>query len=92
MLFNNEEHQYWPDFLVDGQLFELKGDQFLKEDGTWQNPYDHSLDALYEAKHQCAITNNVKILYYKDYKKYLDYIKQKYGKDYLRQFKQSKTP
>ena len=88
-IFNNEQHQYWPDFLVDGQMIELKGNQFLKEDGTWQNPYDHSLDALYEAKHQCCIANNVKILYYKNYKKYLDYVKDKYGKDYLRQFKKS---
>jgi len=27
---------------------------------------------LYEAKHQCAIKNNVNILYSKDYQEYID--------------------
>ena len=48
-----------PDFKVDNKYIELKGDQFLKSDGTWQCPFDHSLDAIYEAKHQCLIKNNV---------------------------------
>ena len=60
--FDGKTHFYLPDFLVDGQLVELKGDQFLKDDGTWKNPYDHGQDALYEAKHQCLVKNNVVIL------------------------------
>ena len=75
-----------PDFKVDGQFIELKGDQFFK-DGKMQNPYDHSQDLLYEAKHQCMIKNNVKILRPVDYQKYVDYITAKYGKTYLKQFK-----
>ena len=85
--FEGKMHKYFPDFVVDGQLIELKGDQFLKEDNTWQNPYDHSKDSFYEAKHQCAIANNVIILYHKDYQKYLDYVKEKYGATFLKQFK-----
>ena len=47
--------------------------QFLKEDGTWRCPFDHSQDALFEAKHKCAIQHNVKILYNAEYKKYIDW-------------------
>lgn len=38
-----------------------------------QNPYNHKLDGLYEAKHQCMLSNNVKILRSKDYQQYIDY-------------------
>lgn len=71
--FEDKECRYYPDFLVNNQLVEIKGKQFLKEDGTWCNPYDHSLDKLFEAKHQCALQNNVKILYQKEYQKYLNW-------------------
>ena len=71
-------HTYHPDFLINGKLYEIKGEQFFKEDGTMQNPYDSSQDARYEAKHQCMIANNVIILRKKDidnlevvYSKYL---------------------
>ena len=85
--FEGKKHFYMPDFLVENQLIELKGNHFLNEDGTWKNPYDSSQNGLFEAKHQCLIKNNVKILYETNYKKYLDYIVQKYGKDYLKKFK-----
>lgn len=72
---DGESHSYFPDFSLNGQLIEIKGSQFLTEDGRWQNPYDHSLDAIMEAKHQCALQNNVKILYKDDYQQYLDWFK-----------------
>ena len=76
-----------PDFLVENQLIEIKGRQFLNEDGTWRNPYNKNQNEICEAKHQCVLKNNVKILYFNNYKKYLDYINDKYGKDYLKKFK-----
>lgn len=87
--FNGKTHVYMPDFIVEGQLIELKGNQFFKEDGTMQNPYDHSQDGVYEAKHQCMIANNVKILRSNDYQKYVDYVNNKYGKDFLSTLKVS---
>ena len=57
--YNDTIHYYYPDFEVDGQFYEIKGDQFFKADGTMCNPYDHSLDELFEAKHQCGLLNNV---------------------------------
>lgn len=81
--YKNREYKYTPDFKVDNTLFELKGDQFLKDDGTWQNPFDSSLNEKYESKRQCALKNNIRILYSKDYQKYLDYVNQKYTSDFL---------
>ena len=76
-----------PDFIVEGQIIEIKGDHFFKEDGTMQNPFDHSQDGLYEAKHQCMLKNNVKIIKASQMKDILKYIHKTYGKGYLKQFK-----
>lgn len=76
-----------PDFKIDGKLIELKGDHFIKADRTWQCPWDHSQDTLYEAKHQCAIRNDVDVWTKKDYMKFIDYVEQKYGGGYLKSFK-----
>ena len=81
---NNSKHVYHPDFLVETEIYEIKGPQFFK-DGKMINPYDPSLNDLYEAKHQCMIKNNIKII--TDCTEYIDYVNQKYGNDYLKQFK-----
>lgn len=85
---NGKTHIYIPDFKLGETLVEIKGDQYVdKITGRWICPYDNSRNELYEAKHQCCLANNVQILYSADYRKYLDYIDQKYGKNYLKQFK-----
>lgn len=82
--FNNKIHYYFPDFEVDGELYEIKGLQFLREDGTWKNPYGEDFGKT-EAKHQCAIKNNVHIIYVdhifrKQYEKYYRFL-EKYLKE-----------
>lgn len=49
-----------------------------------QNPFDHSQDEIYEAKHQCMLKNYIKIFRYNTYKKYLKYVDNNYGKNYLK--------
>lgn len=85
--FENKKHYCFPDFEVDGRLYEIKGSQFLKEDKTWQNPFDHTQDDLYEAKRQCLLANGVNIIYSKDCRKYIDYVHSTYSKNYIAQFK-----
>ena len=83
-------HFYFPDFKIGSAFYEIKGSQFFKNQDINSEmvcPWNHQLDYLYEAKHQCMLNNNVKILTSKDYQKYLDYIDIKYGKLYLKQFK-----
>lgn len=91
--FNGSTHLYYPDFKVNEQYWEIKGDHFFKDKDVNQTmvcPWDHTLDELYEAKHQCMIQNNIIILTFKDYYKYLEYIYEKYGVDYLKSFKKLK--
>ena len=89
-IYENKIHKYFPDFKINDEFIEIKGEQFLKEDGSWQNPYDHNLDLLFEAKHQCALKNKVKIIYSKECQKYIDYINNKYSKNFLETFKMEK--
>ena len=58
-------HYYVPDFKIDGNLYEVKGRQFFQDkDPSKQmiNPYDRSMDDIYEAKHHCMLANGVTIL------------------------------
>ena len=96
--FNNINHFYMPDFRVGNELHEIKGDQFFDETGKMINPFrmkdwtdeEYFMEcAKYEAKHQCMLINNVKILRSAEYSKFLDYVSNKYGKDYLSQFRSS---
>ena len=76
--YNNKKYYCYPDFLYNNTLIEIKGPQFVKADGTWQNPFNHKLDDLSEAKHQCLLEHDVKILYANDYQIYIDWF-QKMG-------------
>lgn len=87
---NGISHIYFPDFKVGNDIYEIKGDYFFREDGKLCCPFDNKYDDNFESKHQCMIENNVIILRNSDYKKYLDYVSNKYGKKYLKQFKNKK--
>ena len=56
-----KEHRYQPDFLINGKVYEVKGEQFF-EDGKMICPYDRDKDKVYESKHQCMLNNGVIIL------------------------------
>lgn len=56
-----EEHIYQPDFLINGILYEVKGDHFFDGD-KMINPYDRTQDSLFESKHQCMKKHNIRIL------------------------------
>ena len=73
--YDGREFTYHPDFLADGRLYEVKGDQFFRIDESGHevmfNPYRKSEWSderyewecgKYEAKHQCMLKNNVIIL------------------------------
>ncbi len=87
--FEGKVHRYFPDFKYKGKLIEIKGPQFVKENGEWQNPFDHSQDGLFEAKHQCILKNGVEILWEKEIQFVIDYVKEKYTKDFLGLFRKN---
>ena len=83
-MVDNKEHYYFPDFDLNGQLIEIKGLQFFKDKNPNEimiNPYDSSRNKQAEAKHQCAIKNNVLIWTENDYNKYVDYVLANYNID-----------
>lgn len=88
--FENKDYLYFPDFEIekDGKKFfvEIKGGYFF-ENGKMINPYDRTQDDLYEAKHQCGLTNGVVFWTKKDITFAINYIQYKYGKGYLRSFR-----
>ena len=86
--YNNKIHRYYPDFLVEDEIQEIKGTHFFENcdpNNKMICPYNRDLDDFVEAKHQCMIKNNIKII--TDCTEYLNYIKNTYGNDYLKQFK-----
>lgn len=85
--FEDKVFRYFPDFQIGDQWVEIKGDQFFEGD-KMINPFDRSQDALYEAKHQCMLQNNVQIWRRNEMKNVLNYIKLRYGKRYLMRFKE----
>ena len=89
-LVNRKIYRYQPDFKMGPIYIEIKGLQFFENKnpaGRMINPYDRSMDEIYEAKHQCMIKNSIKLMLPSEYKKYIEYVKKTYGNDYLRKFK-----
>ena len=82
--YNGKTHFYFPDFEVDGMLYEIKGSQFFNEDGTMCNPYNHDLDGITEAKHQCGLMNNVIFIGEVEIKPIMYFIKEKMGYDFFK--------
>lgn len=70
------KRKYFPDFLVEGKLVELKGDLW------WENASKEKKETI----EKCTS----KILFKKDYKQYLEYVREKYGKDFLKEHKKKK--
>ena len=87
-IFNDKVHYCFPDFKVNDKIIEIKGAHFIDESGFWKNPYEKNLSGLYEAKHQCLLKNNVEII--TDCTEQLNYIKEKYGKGFIQNCKNSK--
>lgn len=56
---------------------------------TYTKEHRKYLDEICEAKHQCMLENNVEILKYADYSKFISYVEDKYGKSFLEQYKKS---
>lgn len=78
---NGETHLYFPDFLIDNKLYEIKSD-FLIKDGKLIDAFG-TKNILIE-KTKCMIDNDVTVLTGKDILPYINYVNEKYGKTFLR--------
>lgn len=87
-LYEGKERRYYPDFKIRGEYVEIKGDHFF-ENNTMINPFNRSEDGLYTEKYNCMLSNNVKILTQDKMRKYINYINQTYGCNYIETFKRN---
>lgn len=72
---NNISHKYIVDFSVNGNLFEIKSNYLINQLKD------------YPEKYHCLLENNITIINDEKIKPYLSYIYSKYGKNYLKQFR-----
>ena len=88
--YNGHMCIYKPDFIVNGELHEIKGNHFFSNKqitGELVCPYNAMMNGKMSAKYKCMKKHNVKILLHDDVKPYITYVKNTYGKTYLSQFK-----
>jgi len=81
---DDKMHLYYPDFLVEGQFYELKGSQFFNESNE---PFNMYTQKFWWGKYRALQENKVVILRQENIKEYLEYVKNTYGVGYLKQFK-----
>nr|DAO10770.1 MAG TPA: Putative modification methylase [Caudoviricetes sp.] len=81
------DHCYVPDFVVDGEYVEIKGSQFINEEGDWCNPFteDSLTQKVYKEKGRCASRNGVVVM--TDISEQQAYVDSKYTKDFVPLFK-----
>lgn len=89
--FGGKEHKYYPDFRYKGQLIEIKGAHLYNANGDVRVGFEKNekLDAQMRAKMKCAFDNDVKVWGQFKIQPYLEYIKEKYGPNYLQQFRRT---
>ena len=84
-------HQYWPDFKVYNKYYEIKGDRFLVFDKNGKiidfQTFERKRTKMASAKYKCLRDHHVRLITWKQIKKYLKYIKNTYGEDYLDKYK-----
>lgn len=84
---NKKKHYYFPDFSYKDQLVEIKGPHLLKNN-IFSDAYNRKdRELIYQLKQADMIKRGISIWGQKDIQPYLDYVKKKYGKNYMRQFK-----
>lgn len=64
-ILNGEEHKFYPDFVIDNKIYEIKG---IKND---------------ESIAKQEYNKDIVFLYYEQMKQYLDYVIDKYGKNFI---------
>ena len=69
---DDKEHDTVVDFNIDGKLYEVKSSYFISSQ---------------EEKLKVLLENNVEIISDDDIGMYFDYVKEKYGNDYIKQFR-----
>lgn len=81
---DGKNHTYFPDFIVNGKIVEIKGDHFFNEKGE---PFNKYTKRSWKAKYDLILQKGGQIFRFEDIKPYLSYIKENYGDGFLKQWK-----
>ena len=92
---DEKNHFYTPDFSVNGELIEIKGCQFFKEskDGiVFINPY--SQKSIHQERYayfykEVLLKHKVRIITSPEISKYIKYVRNQYGSNYVRSLRVS---
>ena len=85
---DGSEHLYYPDFLVNEEFQEIKGNQFFNEKGE---PFSLYTKTFWWEKYNFLIEQGVRIIKFDEFKFILKYISKTYGSDYLKSFKSERS-
>ena len=87
---DGKDHQYFPDFKVNGEFQEIKGNQFFNEK---DEPYCCITKKFWWEKYNFIKENKIKLIREPELKFVFNYVKDKYGKNFLKEHKiQLKKP
>ncbi len=80
-------YHYMPDFLVDDELVEIKGEHFFDSEGNLINPFskDPHIQEIYREKGNCARQNNVRFV--TDITEQKTFVDSKYTSDFVPLFR-----
>lgn len=81
---DGKNHIYFPDFIVNGKIVEIKGDHFFNEKGE---PFNKYTKRSWKAKYDLILQKGGQIFRFEDIKPYLSYVKENYGDGFLKQWK-----
>ena len=76
---DGKTHFYFPDFKKDDVFIEIKGNQFFDKFGNVLSKYKDKFDYMKSI--------GVRILLYSDIKPYLEYVYNRYGRNFMKQFR-----
>lgn len=77
-------HKYFPDFVLNEELIEIKGPQFLDKNLNLVDPYGNNYKS--GAKTKCMLDNNVRLVLPISMQYIIQIVEQKYGKEYYKSF------
>ena len=76
-------HKYFPDFEIDSNFFEIKGEQFFNENNQPIDCFGND----WSEKYNCIIENRVNIITYSEIKEMKNFVESKYGIDFISNLK-----
>lgn len=78
---------YYPDFMINGKLVEIKGDHLIDEDGDLKKLYTDQSDEYTDSKQEIMSILGVAVWTQKDCENHIKYARYKYGYNYNQLFK-----